>query len=170
MRTKTIVFLATLTVLNFATKAFCDVRPTPVPFAPPSDAFQVHYAANLNIGDSFINLTNGGTQGGTDPAGNICANVYVFEPDEQLAACCSCLVSPDGLDSLSVKNDLISNTLTPAIPNSVVVKLLATKPKGNSCSNSATTATASNLVSGLVAWGTNLHALPTAPTTYGLTE
>jgi len=33
----------------------------------PFDSFQIHYASNLNIGDSVINLTNAGTLSGTDP-------------------------------------------------------------------------------------------------------
>jgi hypothetical protein len=142
------------------------------PFTPPPDAFQVKYASNLSIGDSVINLSNGGTQGGTHPAGNICANVYVFTPDEKMAACCSCLVTPDALNSLSAEKDLISNTLTGDMPPSILIKLLASKPThdGNSCTNSASTASASNLVSGLLAWGTSLHALPTTPVTYGVTE
>ena len=89
---------------------------------------------------------------------NICANVYTFSPDEQLISCCSCIVTPNALVSLSARNDLISNTLTPAVPNSIVVKLIATT--GVSCN--ASTPTAASLASGLVAWGTTIHALPTA--------
>ncbi len=140
------------------------------PAGGPPDAFQVRYASNLNIGDSFVNITNAGTQGGFDPAGRICANVYVFSPDEQLVACCSCLVTPNGLVSLSARNDLISNTLTPAVPSSIVVKLLATTPNGGTCNSTATTATAGKLAPGMRAWGSTLHALPGSPATYGGTE
>src|SRR5882724_4423029 len=109
------------------------------------NAFQTRYASNLNIGDSVVNITNTGARGGvTNQAGTtasiggaICVNVYAFSPDEQMVACCSCPVTPDGLVSLSAKNDLTSNTLTPATPFSIVVKLLATVPVGGSCTNSA---------------------------------
>ena len=36
-----------------------------------TDAFQVRYASNLNIGDAVINLTNTGRLNGLDPAGRI---------------------------------------------------------------------------------------------------
>jgi hypothetical protein len=99
-------------------------------------SYQIGYAANLNIGDSVINFTNSGVQGGFalsgTPAitthGNICVNVYTFDPQEEEISCCSCLVTPNGLYSLSAKADLINNTLTPAVPNSIVIKLVATEP------------------------------------------
>jgi hypothetical protein len=134
----------------------------------PSDAFQVRYASNLNLADSVIDITNAGTAGGTAPTGNICVNVYTFAADEQLIACCSCLVTPDGLNSLSARSDLISNPLTPAVPTSIVVKLLATTPVGGTCNPSSPTAT--SLVGGMRAWGTTVHALPTAPGGLALTE
>ena len=45
--------------------------------------FQVRYAANLNIGDSFVDLTNTGSVSGAllngaDPSGNICVNTYTL--------------------------------------------------------------------------------------------
>lgn len=137
-------------------------------FAQPPDAFQVRYASNLNLADSVINITNAGTQGGTAPTGNICVNVYTFAADEQLVACCSCLVTPDGLNSLSARTDLISNPLTPAVPTSIVVKLLATTPVGGTCNPSSPTA--GTLAAGMRAWGTTVHALPTAPGGLALTE
>ncbi|MGI8992271.1 MAG: hypothetical protein ACR2I2_22170 [Bryobacteraceae bacterium] len=125
----------------------------------PADAFQVRYASNLSIGDSFINITNTGANS-TIPFptqnGNLNVNVYVFSPDEQLISCCCCPVTPDGLASLSVRNDLISNTLTPGVPTSVVAKLVATDPTGN-------------LAPGLAAFGTTLHTSPTTGV-FGTTE
>src|SRR5579863_4052591 len=96
--------------------------------------YQIGYAANLNIGDSEVNLSNDGNQGGFINAipfkteGNICVNVYTFDPAEEEIACCACLVTPNGLNSLSAVSDLAGNPLTPAIPTSIVVKLLASEP------------------------------------------
>src|SRR5437899_9880055 len=111
--------------------------------------FQVRYASNLAIGDSVVNISNDGassTVAFPTQNGNICANVYVFSPDEQLISCCTCLVTPDGLVSLSALNDLISNTLTPGFPTSIVVKLLA---------SSGTTGTAAGCNASTVGTGTN---------------
>jgi uncharacterized repeat protein (TIGR01451 family) len=122
---------------------------------PVTDQYQVGYAANLAAGDSYVNLTNSGVLNGFDPAGRICVNVYTFDPSEELVSCCSCPVTPDGLKSLSVKQDLVSNTLTPGVPGSVVIKLLATDPAGAPCNAAAVTTT--NLEGGMRAWGTSLH-------------
>jgi hypothetical protein len=111
--------------------------------------FQVKYASNLNVGDSVFNISNSGASGG-----NLCVSVYTFSPDEQEISCCSCTVTPNALVSLSAKSDLISNTLTPAVPNSIVVKLVATTGGACNASVQGTRAT------GLLAWGTTLHALP----------
>ena len=133
--------------------------------------YQIRYVSNLNLGDSVINITNtgaegaglsGGTTAGT--TGAFCANVYAFSPDEQMVSCCSCPVTPNGLVSLSARQDLISNTLTPAVPTSLVVKLLATKPVGGTCTGSAATATVANLSRGLAAWATTIHVGPAGPT------
>ena len=126
--------------------------------------YQVRYASNLNLGESQINITNTGASASTTgfPAGpegpNLCVNVYTFSPDEQLVACCSCVVSPNALVNLGVNRDLIINTLTPAHPTSVVVKLLATS--GTGTCNPATAGTGSSVpTTGLSAWGTTLHVI-----------
>jgi hypothetical protein len=155
-------FLAVAAALASVSVAFAQA------VSGPSDAFQVRYASNLNLADSVINITNAGTVAGTAPTGDICVNVYTFASDEQLVSCCSCLVTPDGLNSLSARSDLISNVLTPAVPTSIVVKLLATAPVGGTCNPSSPTAT--SLVGGMRAWGTTVHALPTAPGGLALTE
>ena len=115
------ILVLSLATLAISTVAFAQVI--------DRDAFQINYASNLNIGDSVVNLTNAGTVNGADPAGRICANVYTFDPAEELISCCACLVTPNGLDSLSDQTDLISNTLTPGVPTSIVIKLIATLPR-----------------------------------------
>jgi hypothetical protein len=127
--------------------------------------YQVSYAAHLNKGDSFVNITNTGAAGasnqsGTSAAipGSICVNVYVFDSSEETVSCCSCPVTPNGLVSLSVQKDLISNPLFPFTPTSVVIKLLATTPVSGSCANSALLANA-QLSLGLAAWDATLHTI-----------
>ena len=135
----------------------------------PEEAYQVGYAANLDKGDSVVNLTNAGTHSGTDPQGRICVNVYAFDPAEEMISCCACLVTPNGLQGLSVNRDIIGNTLTPGRPTSITIKLLASTPIGGTCN--ASSPTAANLVRGMRAWGTTIHAMPTGSIPpWGITE
>lgn len=129
----------------------------------PSDALQIGYAANLIYGDSVVNITNAGTLGGfATGTGNICANVYTFDPRQYLVSCCSCLITPNGLNSLSVRNDLISNTLTPAVPSSVTVAVVASSTPANGVCNAGSGAAVSPnaLATGLRVWGTSLEPGP----------
>jgi hypothetical protein len=72
-----------------------------------------------------VNPTNfGKIVGITGP--NICVNIYTFDPREEMIACCSSVVTPDGLKSLSAKSDLTSNLLTAATPQSIIINLVAT--------------------------------------------
>jgi hypothetical protein len=121
--------------------------------ANPIDAAQVDYAANLGAGQSIVNLTNAGSNGGNDATDTICANVYVFAQDQQLIECCTCPLTPNHLRTLSVQNDLIANTLTPGVPIGVTTMLVATTGACNA-------AAPGQLVHGLRAWGTTLHAAP----------
>ena len=137
--------------------------------------FQVRYASNLNVGDSVVNITNTGARGaglasGTSAAvtGAICANVYAFSPDEQMVSCCSCPVTPNGLVSLSAQRDLISNTLTPAVPTSIVIKIVASTPVGGTCAGSA--ASPGALTPGLTAWGTTVHTNTSPSGGFAVTE
>lgn len=156
---------------------------TATPAACPEDSFQLFYASNVTtltlpgLGDSLINATNTGASarstgllGYSD--GNICLNFYVFDPNEEELACCSCMVTPNGLISTSAEA-LLSDNLTPEITGSAVIKVLASSATGlSTCAGSATVVTgtnagaANNLVPGARLWGTTLHA-GTPSGTYG---
>src|SRR5262249_28742020 len=141
--------------------------------------FQVGYATNLQLGDARIYLTNTGANATT-----LCANVYGFTPDERLVACCSCLVTPNGLASLSVWGDLLSD-VPPALPRptALVMKLLATQgTTASSCDAGVVGDSAHPIVPGLAAWGTSpepagvfnspplLMATPFTPSAWSATE
>jgi uncharacterized repeat protein (TIGR01451 family)/fimbrial isopeptide formation D2 family protein len=148
------------------------------------ESYQVRYAAHLDTADAVVTMTNTGFNGASllgpgfgGPAGNICVNVYAFSPDEQLIGCCSCLVTPNGLSSFSVRQSLTAKTLTGVTPTSLVIKLLATATgldpttglptfSGSSCTNSAAVAGPLFPIvrSGLAAWGTSTHLTPTPGT------
>ena len=53
--------LAVLATLALSMVAFAQPGAIPTPVAAPIDSFQVRYVSNLNIGDSFVNITNTGT-------------------------------------------------------------------------------------------------------------
>ena len=76
-----------------------------------------------------------------------------------MISCCSCVVTPNGLISLSARRDLVNNTLTPSVPTSIVVKLVASVPLlGTTCSGSSASWGPDPLPSGMLAWGTTVHA------------
>jgi hypothetical protein len=157
---------AILLTLFLSAPAFCQGPAFNAVNADRPDAFQVRYYANLSAGDGALNLTNAGVMGGLDPGGDICANVYVFAQDQQLAACCACPLTPNHLRTLSVQKDLISNLLTPGVPTAITVAIATTLETGGLCDGASVQA--SQLVPGLRAWGTTLHALPGGA--YGITE
>src|SRR5277367_3885158 len=105
--------------LAFATLAMSTVAFSQNPVTADAP-FQIRYATNLNIGDSVVNLSNSGATGDS-----ICANIYTFDPAEEMISCCACAITPNALQSLSVIKSLISNPLTPAIPLSGVIKILS---------------------------------------------
>jgi hypothetical protein len=141
-----------------------------------SGSLLVRYASNLTAGDSVIHITNNGINStaagvdGTMQNGSLCANVYTYSPDEQMVSCCTCAVTPNALVSFSVTRDLVSNPLTPVVPQSAVIKIVASLGADTIGCNAATVAqtTATKTVPGLHAWGTTLHAAPGG--VYGMTE
>ena len=165
------------------------------------EAFQINYMANPTVsivpGGNVLNISNAGTLGSctfgpsgclTD-VGDICANVYVFQSDEELEECCTCLVTPDALVHLTAA-DLIGNPGNGVTPtNGVVIKLLATVPSttkggipagttagtgpggtfiGNQC-NAAQGFLPANIAPGMRAWRTTIHQATAAPS-YQITE
>jgi hypothetical protein len=104
--------------------------------------YYVDYYAN-NAGpagafDQIIRIVNVGTNGTplTSPVGDICANFYVFDANQEMIACCAERLTPNELDSAYVGKDLTANTLTTFIPASGVVKIVL-MPAGGSCNPTA---------------------------------
>jgi len=67
----------------------------------------VNYFVNANTPgapDGTVRLTNPGTSGAT-----VWADIYVFYPDEEMSECRSCSLTPDGLRTLSINDDLTSS-------------------------------------------------------------
>jgi hypothetical protein len=70
----------------------------------------------------------------------------VFDPYQELAECCSCKITPDGLLTLSVGYNLTSNTLTGVPLSTGAIKIV---------SSSTCNASAPKPASGIRAWGTH---------------
>ena len=177
-------FKLVLAALACSTAAFAQSFPAGSTFlnSADPDAFQVRYVANLHVGSSFVDIVNTGASAtaasGFITGGNICVQVYAFDNSEELLACCTCRITPNGLASIEVDdtpNGLFGNTETGAAPSSGVIKLVATADSA-ACGTSAAAETAGTLVPGMAAWATTLHqlvippGLPSTSTTYQQTE
>lgn len=121
--------------------------------AQPPDTLQVNYFVNANTygaPDGTVQLDNPGTSGG-----NVCAEIYVFYPDEEMTECCGCLLTPDDLRTLSINGDLTSNPLTGVVATAGVIKVVsATTATG--CDPTNVTPVASTRD-----WGTHILGLST---------
>src|SRR5271166_2084543 len=82
--------------------------------------------------DAAIRITNTGSTGQ-----NLCAMVYVFDQDQQMAECCGCLISPDGLRTFSLQKDFLSNPLTGTSPVAGSVMIVPADPSSNPSCNAA---------------------------------
>jgi hypothetical protein len=159
--------------------------------ASAQGTYYVDYYAN-NAGptgafDQIVRIINVGTLGSplTSPTGDICANIYVFDPNQEMIACCAEPLTPNELDAAYVGNDLTFNTLTtsllsqaqeclssessnapltapdyleadPAlIPPSGVVKIVLTPPPTGGC-NPTAPLTGADAGLGAV-WGTHVN-------------
>ncbi len=124
-----------------------------------NDTLRVNYYANANTSgfpDATVRITNPGTYNVSGVAANICAMVYVFTPDEQMAECCGCTLTPDDLRTLSVNNDLTKNPLTSTVPTTGVIKIVSSAPSGGICDPRTLAATPA-----VRAWGTHIQSLTT---------
>jgi hypothetical protein len=98
---------------------------------PPADTMKVDYFANANTAgapDGTVRIDNPGTSGG-----NLCAAIFVFDAAEEMSECCSCLVTPDGLRTLSVNTNLTSNPLTGVTLTGGLIKIVSTEANGTTC-------------------------------------
>jgi len=76
-------------------------------------------------GDALVHIVDFGNYE-VDPRGDVCANIYVFDDDQEMQECCSCPVSADGLRTISVINDLTSNPQFSSPLGVGVIKIVAT--------------------------------------------
>lgn len=115
--------------------------------------------SQLAATDTTMRLTNTGLTGG-----DLCAMIYVFDNDQQLSACCGCLVTPDGLRTLSVGKDLTSNPLTGTRSRNGVITVVPSQPRADLSCDPAVLAPSGAVHS----WVTHIQA--NAQKTFSVTE
>jgi hypothetical protein len=81
--------------------------------------------------------------------------LYVFDQNQEMAACCGCQISRDGLRTLSVRKDLIGNPLTGSPPDTGSVMLVAASFASTSSCNAASIVPTGRAI----AWATHLPTL-----------
>jgi len=129
--------------------------------AQAQNPYKVDYFANANTGgapDATLRLDNPGGTGG-----NLCADIFVFDSNEELSECCSCLEPPDGLRTLSINGNVTANPLTGVILNTGVIKIVAAATTGNTCPVPTHVTTVAN--GEIKAWATHIQN-----NTYAVTE
>lgn len=98
-----------------------------------NDAYQVSYFnSGLVVGvDTAVRIINTGQIGSpidtTTAHGKVCADIYVFDTNQEMLECCSCPITANGLLTLSVQRNLIQSTLTAVKLNSGVIKIVSDK-------------------------------------------
>ena len=118
--------------------------------AQTEQLFGVDYFANNTTAgapDATVRINNPGTTNG-----DLCAMIYVFDNDQELNECCGCLTTPDGLRTLSVKNNLTSNPLTVKI-NTGDIKIVSAVVNGFPCDPTSNV----RPTGGLNSWGTHIQ-------------
>jgi hypothetical protein len=122
--------------------------------ASAQDVYKINYFDN-NLApapDAKVRIDNTGLT-----YGNLCAMIYVFAADQQLAECCGCVETHNGLRKLSVRSDLTSNPLTGVVPTSGVIKVVSATINDSPCDPTANVTPKANLR----VWATHIQdAIP----------
>jgi hypothetical protein len=148
MRRTTMVMICAFVVTFSFGSALAQKAPQPL-----ADILKVDYFDNANTNgapDAKLRLSNPGTTGGA-----VCANIYVFDANQELSACCSCYLSLNGLRTLSVDNDLNADPLTGIPPTSGTVMVVSNVTAGSNCAFPIQMTPVSG---GVRAWATHIES------------
>ena len=105
--------------------------------------------------DTTLRITNPDITGQ-----DLCAMIYVFDNDQQMSECCGCIVSKNGLDTLSLNQNLLNNPLTGVQSKVGTVMVVPADYASNlSCNASSMTPAGAQ-----IAWSTHLQKLNTGQT------
>jgi hypothetical protein len=115
---RTLAFAAVATALVLAASSST--------YLAQDDPYALSYYDNAHTSgapDATLRLINDGTTEGT-----LCANLYVFNGDQEMEECCSCPITPDGLLTYSVNANVTGNPLTGGVLKHGVIKLISGNP------------------------------------------
>ena len=118
---------------------------------------QDNLSAPAAFGDQTLRLVNYGAAGTplTTPVGDVCANIYVFDANQEMISCCSCRITPNGELTLSVALDLTFNPVTSVVPTDGDIKVVSTAANGSATCTPLTFN--AGLLDSTVAFGTHLQ-------------
>jgi len=134
----------------------------------PTDTFQVTYYSNALVAgapDGTVHIVNPGTdvttinQDGKPTSGDLCADIYVLNNDEQEVECCGCHLTPDSERTLSIDSNLLGNPINAGIVTADGVIKVVSGPvaKNGKCIPDKEGIVP---VAGLNAWDTHIQTLP----------
>jgi len=134
----------------------------------PGNTFQVTYYSDALVTgapDGTVHIVNPGTavtkinQDGKPENGDLCADIYVLNNDEQEVECCGCKLTPDSERTLSIDSNLLGNPINAGIVTADGVIKIVSGPlaKNGSCVPDKEGIVP---VAGLNAWDTHIQNLP----------
>lgn len=88
-----------------------------------------HTSSGGAAGVGTVQIVNTGASGG-----NLCADIYVFDPHEELKECCRCTTTPDGLLTLTV-DELTNNPANGVFSPNGVIKIVS--DAGSNCNEAS---------------------------------
>jgi len=138
--------------------------------------FVTYFSNNVAAApDATLRIINDGDTYSATNDGSLWASIYVFDDSQELTECCSCWVSPDGLLSESVRNQLTQSPLTGLKPTRGVIKVISSSVNAGGPKNDYPTSNFTNTpVAGLRGWATHIQSVanknPFGPAPYSQTE
>ena len=114
--------------------------------APARSTAQNFVVDHYTAADQLYTFVNNGATGASPylAAGYACANIYVYS-FEDIVACGSCYVSPNGSLEEDLHANLLSAPVTGVVPATGVVKVVFTQYTANFCDPTALGVTAASL-------------------------
>jgi len=100
--------------------------------AQAQSPYRVDYFANATLSgapDATLRLDNDGSAADA----NLCADIYVFNSNEEITECCGCLETPDDLLTLDINTNLLSNPDNGVAVSSGVIRIVAAATTSGGC-------------------------------------